>query len=231
MKAKYLYLLLPIALWGTSPALAQIELPDATKEALEKYNEQEGVKDNPDEKMTPEQAAQMEKWKKQWEETMEEYQDASDFFNTKELNCVFLMVLYLDPYLDLEEQAYDCDLLGLQATAIALSTTIMYCPEHIASLSSKEWYPTEYELVVLDNYDTYGTSVDGKQTYTGGEDYPGQVKEWVKKFRKVCRRLGTDPTDGLDFRDALVYPFTPTYVVKETLEIGRLMDRMGCDER
>jgi len=233
MKNVY-FLLVTLCFLGSGPTVhAQIDMEDL-KKAAQQYNDKEGYNEEPEIDKDSEAYKQGEKWKKQWEKTMEEYEEVKDFFNTKELNCVFLMVLYLDAYLDLKEQAEssgDCDLHGLEASAIALSTTIMYCPEHIAGLNWEEWRPVHYELVKLDNFDKKGPSVDGKIIYTGGEDYPRQVKEWVKKFREVCSRLNIGIDKGRELKDGLVYLFTPAYVVRGTLDIGRKMEALGCDDR
>ena len=215
--------LLLIALWGGPTATAQNPL-EGFKEAAKEYNEKEGIKDNPDNNNDAKKAAQEEKWKKQWEETKEEFSLSSKYFNTKELNCMFLMVLYVDNYQKLEQTAKnlkDCDLYGLQATAIALSTTMMYCPEHMNGLSDEEFhdfYSEQFRPILL------------------AENKSDLLQKWVDKFDRTTSgnykggRPGEKPPFALSF-DVLIGYFSPGFVVRETVNIGRIMEQLRCDER
>ena len=220
---KTIIALLLIALWGGLAATAQIPL-EGFKEGAKEYNEKEGVKGNPDNNNDAKKAAQEEKWKKQWEETKEEFSLSSKYFNTKELNCIFLMVLYVDAYQKLEQTAKnlkDCDLRGLQATAIALGTTIMYCPEHINGLSDSEFgdlYSEQFKPIL------------------DAENKSDLLQKWVDKYFSATSRnwVGSRPGEKPPFAwsiDVLVGYFTPGYVVSETINIGRIMEQLGCDER
>ncbi len=222
MKTRYLSVLLLIVLLGGIPALAQDDLMDALKQGAKQYNEQEGYEDNPESKMDPEK---VEEWKKQWEDTQEEFSVSSKHFNTKELNCIFLMVLYVDAYQKLEQTAKnlkDCDLYGLQATAIALGTTIMYCPEHMNGLSDNElfedFYSEQFKPLLL------------------AKNKSDLLQKWVNKYHNTTSRnwKGGEPGEKAPFAwaiDVLIGYFSPGHVVRETINIGQIMEQLGCDDR
>lgn len=199
------------------------DLMEQLKESTKQYDEKTAADGKALEEADPKKAAQVEKWKKDWEDTKEEYSADMDKFNTKELNCIFLMVLYVDAYQKLEQTAKnlkDCDLYGLQATAIALGTTIMYCPEHISKLSDEEFKDLYSQFKPL--------------RFAKNKSDP--LQNWFDKYERVTSRdwEGDMPGEKAPFAagiDVLVGYFTPGYVVSATLNIGRIMEQLRCDER
>jgi hypothetical protein len=226
--------------WNFSPAQDLMEMiNDATKQ----YNEQRGIENEEAGERSPKQKAQEAKWKKQWEDAKAAAGEGNGYFDSQELNCLFLMVLYLDGYFKLEDEAeaasgcLQYDLYGTQVSAIALSTTIMYCPEHLYNLSDAELQDfVENQLAPL------------LDAHHSGLDLPNNIVKWIEIYLRVGKRLSSlynsqapNPNENPDGYDAhknrpgwkairdLTYFFSPPYVVRKSLELGRKMEATGCD--
>ncbi|HMB63517.1 MAG TPA: hypothetical protein VKN36_10615 [Eudoraea sp.] len=168
-----------------------------------------------------------------------------DYFDTQELNCLFLMVLYLDSYFKLEDAAEaeaSCqlkyDLYGTQAASIALSTTMMYCPEHIHNLSDaelKDFVDDQLAPLLI----AHGAKME----------QPSSVVWWIEKYLKVGARLqklsdglAPNPNEQPDEYEAyknrpdwqfirdLTFFFSPKYVVLKSVKLGRKMEALGCGD-
>lgn len=220
MKIKHRVILLLIFLCFGSVATAQIELPESTKKGLEKYNKQQEEK-NPKEDEKDDKTKELEEaWAKKWKDQMESFKEVSSYFSTKELNCMFLIVLYVDGYLSLADYANkekNClikyDLLGIQASALAMSTMIYYCPEYIAGLTQSE----VQELIVrplrdLDNL----------------EPKPVGLLRFFAVLRKLALYLDTNDY-GVLLPKFIGY-FQPEYIVSKSLSIANEMEALGCGD-
>lgn len=245
MKNVYFLFAVLCFLGGELTAHAQIDLEDITK-AAQQYNEKVGESQSEQQQSkTDSQKKKEEQWKKEWEAAKEAASEGMDYFDTQELNCLFLMVLYLDSYFKLEDAAEaeaSCqlkyDLYGTQAASIALSTTIMYCPEHLHNLSDAEMKDfVDNKLVPL------LIAHDAKM------ELPDIVVKLIDKYLKVGERLGEisdavapNPNEQPDEYEAyknrpdwqairdLTFFFSPKYVVLKSLELGRKMEALGCGD-
>jgi hypothetical protein len=228
MKTNYIILFLLLSLFVSNPGVAQIELPEGTTKALEKYNKEQKEKETPDEGENAKQTEKEKAWEKMWEEDKEAFSEAASYFDTKALNCVFLSILYLDGYIKLmdltdseKNSQMKCDLLGMQAVAIGMSTMILYCPEYLAGLSYSEFVELVYEPI---------------QAMGKDKDTPDYVQLWHSKFTRMMERFMKEnyPLDDgplpVDMQDFIVRFFRPQYIVSRSLDIAREMEARGCDD-
>ncbi len=91
MKTKYIILLLFLSLYVTGTGVAQIELPESTKKALDNYNKEQEEKEPKEEEKNEKTIEKEKAWEKMLEENMEEFKEASSYFDTKGLNCIFTL--------------------------------------------------------------------------------------------------------------------------------------------
>lgn len=179
-------------------------------------------------------------WKEAWEKEMNENAEVMDALDTKYLKCTAMMVLYVHTYLQLvnEHQLADitmtaCDAYGMQALAMASSTTIMYCPEEMAQLSDEElksigddfwaaldqfteergpWLDNEYHPIlaklkyIINNFFSGVQEQDAGDlsVFSGSPDTPVHVIKYMIEF------------------------FRPRYIIPQTLKIGQEMEALGC---
>ena len=179
-------------------------------------------------------------WKEAWENEMNEDAEVLDALDTKYLKCTAMMVLYVHTYLQLvnEHQLADirmsaCDAYGMQALAMASSTTIMYCPEEMAQLSDEElksigddfwaaldqfteergpWINDEYHPILAKLQYIINSFFNGVQeqdagdmsVFNGSPDTPVHVIKYMIEF------------------------FRPRYIIPRTLKIGQEMEALGC---
>ena len=224
MKTKYKLILLFIFLCIGGLATAQIELPESAKKGLEKYNKEQKEKETPNESENAKQAKKEQEWMKEWEKNKEEFSELGSYFNTQELNCIFLMVLYLDTYLDLVERTNNegngqmkCDLLGMQGVAIGMSTMILYCPEYLSGLNRAKRLELVTELHSIFRI----------------KNMPAILAQWIHKFNRVMRKLfGINVLVDLytEDIDTLTRFFHPESIVTQSLNVLRHMDALGCDD-
>ncbi|RTE52317.1 hypothetical protein EHW67_19250 [Arenibacter aquaticus] len=179
-------------------------------------------------------------WKEAWEKEMNENGEVMDALDTKYLKCTAMMVLYVHTYLQLvnEHQLADirmsaCDAYGMQALAMASSTTIMYCPEEMAQLSDEElksigddfwaaldqftvehgpWLDNEYHPIMTKLQYIINNFFNGVQeqdagdlsVFSGSPDTPVHVIKYMIEF------------------------FRPRYIIPQTLKIAEEMEALGC---
>ncbi|NNL76206.1 MAG: hypothetical protein HKO68_07720 [Desulfobacterales bacterium] len=241
MKNGYFILIAFYFLCSGLTVQAQIDLPEGTLNALEKYNQDQAEKEDSDSEKnkTAEQKKKEQQWKKEWEDAKDAAKEGMDYFDTKELNCLFLMVLYLDSYFQLEDEAEanaNCDLYGLQATAIALSTTIMYCPEHLYNLSDADFEDLVNKVRTI-----------GKTPF--GDKMLFEVNPWFKKYFSIIVRMtknlyNSAPDSEIspdEYEAHFDFPFwqmvrqlttffRPDYIVNKSVAIARKMEALGCDD-
>ena len=172
---------------------------------------------------------------------MEENGELLSALDSKYLMCTALMVLYVHTYLKLanEHKIGDlsmsaCDAYGMQALAMATSTTIMYCPEEMAQLSDEE-------LKVIG--DDFGNALS---QFTEISDSPWVSDEYhplLVKLKYIIRNF-FNAVQAQDAGDMTVYNgspdtpvhvikymiefFRPRYIIPQTLKIGQEMEAMGC---
>jgi len=226
---KNVYFLL-VAIYFLSCGLtahAQVDLPEGTINALEKYNQSQAEKVNPDSEKEKKAAEQKKAWENYWESKKKEFSELSDYSYSKALNCVFLMVLYLDGYFSLvnrTEEENNCrmkyDLYGLQAIALGASTTFLYCPESMDDLSydvkRQLWY-VDLKSKILD------------------KDKPSVLEQWAKSLKRVASII-----NGKEFKDyesifkdhvileSIYLLFGPEYLAPKLVEINQKMEALGC---
>jgi hypothetical protein len=144
-----------LALVIISPVSMGQGLLDAVKTTAEMHNDQKESEDpenggegNND--LTEEEKKKQEEMQKEFEKTMREYGEVIDEFNSPELRCMAMLIIYLYPYralYDMTEEAVDCkrkyDLYGSQLLALTSGQTIMYCSENLALLVEND--PDRFE--------------------------------------------------------------------------------------
>jgi len=193
-------------------------------------------------------------WQEEWGEIMEENAEILEAFDTKYLKCTAMMILYVYEYLTLVEATKaegDCkmkyDLYGMQLLYMASSTTIMYCPEEIASLSSGEQDKIydEFINILIDHFgieDMYDEDATEKEleeiidmAASSGGPYGsllGKLASIAKIVRAAQRSISTydrGQGDGtVTVLRSLTTFFNPSYIIPRTLEIGKIMSAMGC---
>ncbi|PKA83967.1 hypothetical protein ATE92_2136 [Ulvibacter sp. MAR_2010_11] len=175
--------------------------------------------------LSPQEEQNAADWKEKYEDNLDELKEGTKYFNTKELSCIFLMVIYLDSYFDLvdmTEEAQNCkakyDLFGMQTMAIATSTTFLYCPEGLYNMGLgplSDIYRRDLEPIIRnENNDPF-------------------VAKWVAKLVRVS---GLSVEALLDWRDS--YPgdtilemtsyWMPGYILPTLLGIQQRMEALGC---
>jgi len=180
-------------------------------------------------------------WQEEWEKKKNENAELMDALDTKYLKCTALMVLYVEAYLKLvnEHKIGDismsaCDAYGMQALAMASSTTIMYCPEEMAQLSDEElksigddfWAAIDQFTEVSDN------------PWIGDKRHPILIKLYYiisKFFDGVEQQDAGDlsvfsgsPDTPVHVIKYMIEFFRPRYIIPQTLKIGQEMEAMGC---
>ncbi|MGB5205599.1 hypothetical protein [Eudoraea sp.] len=221
-----------LALAQDNPLRALIEAAAALENAGD-----EGQAEGNGEELTEEQ----QEWMDEWEKKKEENAELMDALDTKYLKCTALMVLYVEAYLKLvnEHKIGDismsaCDAYGMQALAMASSTTIMYCPEEMAQLSDEElksigddfWAAIDQFTEVSDN------------PWIGDKHHPILTKLYYiisKFFDGVEQQDAGDlsvfdgsPDTPVHVIKYMIEFFRPRYIIPQTLKIGQEMEAMGC---
>ena len=218
-----------LSLYVGNTGVAQIELPEGTTKALEKYNKEQKEKETPDEGENAKQTEKEKAWEKMWKDNKEAFSEAASYFDTKALNCVFLCILYIDGYHQLKDLTESekniqrkCDLLGTQAVAIGMGTMILYCPEYIDGLSRDDFIELVLEPI---------------ESMEKDKNTPHYVQLWHTKFDNIMKRLmkitNTQEYDlipSINYKDWIVYPFRPEFIVRRSLDIAREMEARGCDD-
>ena len=181
-------------------------------------------------------------WQEAWEEENKENAELLDALDTKYLKCTALMVLYVEAYLKLvnEHKIGDitmsaCDAYGMQALAMATSTTIMYCPEEMAQLSDEElksigddfWAAIDQFTEYSDNPwsdDTKYHPILAKLQYIINNFFSG-VQEQDAGDLSVFSGSPDTPVHVIKY---MIEFFRPRYIIPRTIEIGQEMEAMGC---
>jgi len=150
---------------------------------------------------------------------MAKFKESMDYFDTPETRCLFIMVIYLDTYMDIVETTYeanDCktksDGYAMQALAIGAVNTIIYCPESLANKTVDEKNHIWHEDLkpILEN-----------------EDNRNSIYEWEEKLKRV---VGTDG-DILNNRiDALTAFFHPNNIIAKLLNIQQNLEELNCPD-
>lgn len=263
MKSIYHIIILLFFLGTGSTINAQIDLMDALKQTAEMHNEANGEDDGSNSaELTPQQ----EEWQAEWEAEWQHQQDAA-FLNSlgnKYLKCTALMVLYVHAYLKLANEyklgeltMSVCDAYGMQTLAMASSTTIMYCPEEMASLSNQQLQNilhdflrqfAEHVGIDVSNPNREFTEEEQNIMETGG---PGNDL-WAKVWRKFWfirnyalygqtdnnGNVNVDDYVNIDEHDEtdpdgillkyMIAFFRPEFIISETLKIAQEMEALGC---
>lgn len=226
---------------ATCPAMAQEDIFGALTEAAKALEDAQGeageAADNSAEEMSEEER----RWREEWEKDREENEKLFNDLDTKYLKCTALMVLYVHAYLKLVNEhkigeigMSACDAYGMQALALASSTTIMYCPEEMAQLSDEElksigddfmaainqftvpadgpWDNPEYHPVLSKLHYIISSFLNGVadqdagdlSVYNGAPDTPIHIMKYIIEF------------------------FRPRYIIPQALKIAQEMEAMGC---
>jgi hypothetical protein len=180
-------------------------------------------------------------WQEAWEEKNKENAELLDALDTKYLKCTALMVLYVEAYLKLvnEHKIGDismsaCDAYGMQALAMASSTTIMYCPEEMAQLSDEElksigddfWTAIDQFTEVSDNpwIDDKPHPILSKLQYIIGKFFDGVAQQDAGDLT-VYEGSPDTPIHVIKY---MIEFFRPRYIIPQTIKIGQEMEAMGC---
>ncbi|NNK17992.1 MAG: hypothetical protein HKP49_02465 [Maribacter sp.] len=180
-------------------------------------------------------------WQEAWEEKNKENAELLNALDNKYLKCTALMVLYVEAYLKLvnEHKVGDitmsaCDAYGMQALAMATSTTIMYCPEGMAQLSDEQlksigddfWAAIDQFTEVSDN------------PWIGDKRHPILLKlQYIINsfFNGVQEQdagdlsvFGGSPDTPIHVIKYMIEFFRPRYIIPQTIKIGQEMEAMGC---
>ena len=237
MKVKSLFLLVFVCL-GSYSVNAQVDKMKSAEETARRLDELDGKStpqrrangenssryEYPDNNRTTEENdAIREQWEYLFEAQMAYFKDGMDKFNTPELRCIFIMVIYIDLYESVVKSTNEtseieakCDGYALQLMALTASTSIMYCPESFLNLIPLEQHRIYHEdlVPILENVD------DNKL-----------VADWLKKFEKI-----TGPVFPVGHLDGGVLPelferyFKPEYFINQLLFIQRHMQALDCPE-
>lgn len=226
MKANFTLLLLFFLFLAAPAGHCQIELPEETLKALDDYDKTEEVKNPQIQKGNDVSERQKKEWQEQWEQKKEQFSELSDYSSNKALNCILLMVLYLDGYFELvdrTEHTSDCrtkyDLYGMQAIALSTSTTIMYCPESLANKS------------IEDLKDLWEVQL---RFELEKEDKPDALKLWEYSLARVASGI---KQKNLKIQEILANPeilhsiillYSPEFILPELLQINRRMEALDC---
>jgi hypothetical protein len=239
MKSTTTILALLFILLGDSISSAQ-DLLDALKQTAEMHNEANAEEQGNNAEGTETTGDGQNEWEEAWENEMEENTEVLEALDTKYLKCVALMVFYVHTYLQLvnEHKLGDitmsaCDAHGMQALAMASSTTVMYCPEEMAQLSDEElksigddfwaaidqftvdrgpWQDPEYHPIlsklqyIIANFfrGVQDQDAGDMSVFNGSPDTPVHVIKYMIEF------------------------FRPRYIIPQALKIAQEMEAMGC---
>lgn len=229
MKINSLLFLLLMILPFTAPA--QEGLGDLFKQVGEDFGKENALGSQPENNRSqnqnnapsPEDRARMDQWKEMFEAMTADMSEAMKYFNTPETKCVFAMVIYLDAYMDLLDTIeatddLDChikyDAYGLQAMAIATSTTIINCPESLYKLNQQEKDILGDDLLIIHN----------------AENESQALKLWFRKYVRVVHYWGFGGETMNEVIEDLVRFFTPIYVIKELMLIRQRMEALPCGD-
>lgn len=233
MKAKILFLLLFMCL-GIYSVNAQVDMMKSAEETARRLDEMDG-KSTPERRANGENSSRYEypdnnrtqeendELREQWDEMfggeMAAFKEGMDKFDTPETKCLFIMVIYLDTYLDIVQSTNNtddigtkCDGFALQSMAIAAATSIMYCPE---SLVNK----TEEEQERIWNEDL--------MPIMANEDNSQLIINWKAKYKRLT---GMDPRVGRENTAGLASFFHPTNIIAKLFTIQQNMESLGCSE-
>ena len=209
---------------------AQIDILKSLENGA-KMEEEKKNRENPDNTTTTNEkqpskkdTKEAENWIKLFNENLAKFGEAKEKFKG-DAGCIFLMVVYLNGYFNLVDEVEntpnsDCkkktDMLTTQATVLAFSTTIMYCPEPLYNKSHEEkkvvW---EKQLVpVLVNADN-----------------DPLINDWKQMFKNVTDRW-TDMEDyqydGVDIIDNMCLLLSPLHILPTSLDILQEIEALNC---
>ena len=209
---------------------AQIDILKSLENGA-KMEEEKKNRENPDNTTTTNEkqpskkdTKEAENWIKLFNENLAKFGEAKEKFKG-DAGCIFLMVVYLNGYFNLVDEVEntpnsDCkkktDMLTTQATVLAFSTTIMYCPEPLYNKSHEEkkvvW---EKQLVpVLVNADN-----------------DPLINDWKQMFKNVTDRW-TDMEDyqydGVDIIDNMCLLLSPIHILPTSLDILQEIEALNC---
>jgi hypothetical protein len=160
-----------------------------------------------------------ERWEEMFGGPMAAFMEDMDRFNTAETRCIFIMVIYLDAYMDIVDttfEANDCrtksDGYALQALAIGAATSIMYCPESLANLTEaqKNHIWAEDFMPIMEN-----------------EDNRQFIMDWKAKYRRIG---GADPRIDRNTIDALTEFFHPNNIIAKLLNVQQNIEELNCPD-
>ncbi|MEZ4779498.1 MAG: hypothetical protein R2786_08985 [Flavobacteriaceae bacterium] len=231
MKAKFLTIIL-FSFFSMYSAHGQIDIMKALEEG-NKQNEEKKDRENPDREKnsnnekspsTTKNNEEAENWIKLFNENLAKFGEAKEKFKG-DAGCIFLMVVYLNGYFNLVDEVENTpnsnckkktDMLTAQATVLAFSTTIMYCPEPLYNKSHEEkevvW---EKQLVpVLLN-----------------ADHDPLIDDWKQMFKNVTDRFTDSETyqyDGVGIIDNLCLLLSPVHILPTSVDILQEIEALNC---
>lgn len=197
--------------------------------------------------LTPEQQEWVDKLKEALEKDRE---NLADLNLSPNLKCGYLMAKSVIAYEALKQKTdstLNCkkkyDLYGMQAAAIAASTTIMYCPEGIANLTvdEKEQLIKEWEEF-RDQVRAEGDEANANLVGDSGASSYQMNKALVEVYTTIINTRDFDFIDWTVYGDTetvqhkfiiillskLAERFHPITVVKELLRINEKMAALPC---
>jgi hypothetical protein len=211
---------------------------ESIMQTAQQHNEEHG--ENTAGTNSNELSPQQEEWQQQWEDEWQEQQQAElmDAFNTKNLKCLALMVNYVYSYLKLanEHKIGDismsaCDAHGMQALALATSTTIMYCPEGMAQLSTVQLTRLgETFFDILDEASSNSSEHAASNALKNKLDYIiDRLSEGMQQFSDNLPTAGPDESEASILLKYIIEFFRPRYIIPQSLKIAQEMEALGCN--
>lgn len=187
------------------------------------------------------QAAQSEAaaaWQEEWDEMMEENAELLSEFDNKYLRCIAMMEMYVAMYRELVDDLRlgdlvmtECDALGMETLVIAMSTTIMYCPEGFtdSELNDDQRNSIIKEYITLPMVYSSNSEYGNNYFYRLHHAVLAKYQNWLRESGYPSTAQGDLDTYYQNFLVYLIEYFRPRYILPRTLEIGRKMEALGCN--
>jgi len=220
---------------GSPPIMAQNDILDAIMEsAAAQENAGNQAQSEADQAAQSEAAAA---WHEEWEEMMEENAELLNEFDNKYLRCIAMMEMYVAMYRELVDDLRlgdvvmtECDALGMETLVMAMSTTIMYCPEGFtdSELNDDQRYSIIKEYATLPMVYSSESVYGNNYFYRLHHDVLGKYQDWLRESGYPSDSQGDLDTYYRNFLVYLMEYFRPRYILPRTLEIGRKMEALGC---
>jgi len=230
-----LFLIFPVYIIAQEDGILETFKKSAVKYGNDKDGD--GVEDEPETRSEEnsdtdkERLEREKKWQKKWNDMLKNLDPSEgfmQFFEGKFENCIYVMVNYLsamDKLANLTEEEGNCkmkyDLYGTQVVALAMSTTISYCPEYIEKMSK-----TEYGDNIRRIGDKFSALNESDKNYSSIKKFLLRLDDIIVKEDESY----TYENEPYDEQVLLTNKFHPNYIILRSLDIQQKMEALGCGD-